>query len=57
MYEISEVKVFMGISLEEFMRMSPSDRCWATGCYTDDCICEICDHRFECSGYDDHEDD
>lgn len=37
--------------------MEPSDICWNTGSYIDDCICEICDHRFECSGYDDHEDD
>ena len=27
-------------------------KCWATGNYTDECDCEVCDHRFECSGYD-----
>lgn len=37
--------------------MHPSDICYATGNYTDDCVCEICDHRFECSGYNDDEDD
>lgn len=34
-----------------------SDLCWLTGVYTDDCICDFCDHRFECSGYDSSDDD
>ncbi len=33
----------------------PTDKCWETGEYTDDCICDFCDHKYECSGYD-HED-
>jgi hypothetical protein len=37
--------------------MYPSDICYATGNYTDDCVCEICDHRFECSGYNDDDED
>lgn len=31
--------------------MNPTDVCWETGNYTDDCICELCDHKDECSGY------
>ncbi len=31
--------------------MDPTDVCWETGNYTDDCICEFCDHKDECSGY------
>lgn len=30
--------------------MEPTELCWETGNYTDDC--EFCDHNFECSGYD-----
>lgn len=37
--------------------MNPSDLCWATGVYTGDCICDFCDHKFECSGYDSSDDD
>lgn len=39
--------------------LNPMERCWQTGLYTDDCICEECDHKYECSGYDgdDDEDD
>lgn len=36
--------------------MEVTDRCWETGEYTDDCICELCDHKDECSGYDDDDD-
>lgn len=31
--------------------MDPTDVCWETGNYTEDCICEFCDHKDECSGY------
>lgn len=31
--------------------MDPTDVCWETGNYTDDCECEFCDHKDECSGY------
>lgn len=37
---------------EEF----PTERCWETGNYTDDCNCEFCSHKHECSGYDGYED-
>lgn len=36
----------------EALRMEPTELCWETGNYTDDCDCELCDHNFECSGYD-----
>lgn len=32
--------------------MDPNELCWLTGNYTDECCCEICDHNYECSGYD-----
>lgn len=32
--------------------MEPTELCWETGNYTDDCDCEFCAHNFECSGYD-----
>lgn len=31
--------------------MSPNEFCWLTGNYTDDCDCEFCEHKQECSGY------
>lgn len=37
--------------------MEPSELCWQTRNYTDDCICEFYDHKHECSGYEDDEDD
>ena len=32
--------------------MNPTDLCWETGVFTDDCECEFCNHKEECSGYD-----
>ncbi len=37
--------------------MTPTDLCWKTGVYTDDCDCEFCDHKHECSGYENHDED
>lgn len=34
--------------------MYPTDLCWQTGRYTDDSICEFCDHKEECSGCEDN---
>lgn len=31
--------------------MDANELCWETGNYSDDCICELCDHQHECSGY------
>lgn len=36
--------------------MDDTEKCWNTGEYTDNCICELCDHKDECSGYEDHDD-
>lgn len=36
--------------------MDATERCWETGEYTDDCICELCDHKDGCSGYEDDDD-
>lgn len=35
--------------------MYPTELCWHTGNYTDDCECEFCEHKDECSGYEDHD--
>ena len=37
--------------------MNPTELCWQTGEYSDACICDFCDHKNECSGYDSHDDD
>lgn len=37
--------------------MYPTDLCLETGEYTDDCCCDFCTHREECSGYDGEDDD
>lgn len=29
--------------------MSPTELCWQTGDYTDECYCEFCEHSDECS--------
>ena len=31
--------------------MTQTDICWQTGNYTDECDCEFCSHKQECSGY------
>lgn len=36
--------------------MEATERCWETGEYNDDCICEFCNHKDECSGYEDDDD-
>lgn len=43
---------------EYFNDVEATERCYETGEYTDDCDCEMCDHRFDCSDYegDDWED-
>ena len=33
--------------------MSPTELCWQTGDYTDECYCEFCEHSDECSGSED----
>lgn len=35
---------------DDFMAY-PTDVCWETGVFTDDCECEFCSHKEECSGY------
>lgn len=37
--------------------MYPTNLCWETGKFTDDCCCDFCEHREECSGYDKNDDD
>lgn len=46
---------------DEFMQkddlLMPTELCWQTGNFTDDCECELCDHKEECSGYEDDDED
>ena len=37
--------------------MNPNEFCWQTGNYTGNCDCELCSHKYECSGYDGEEDE
>ncbi len=37
--------------------MNSNDTCWETGNYTDDCDCDLCEHRYECSGYNEEDDE
>ena len=36
--------------------MLPTEICWETGNYSDNCNCDFCEHKSECSGYEDHDD-
>jgi len=27
---------------------TPNDLCWSTGVYTDNCMCEVCEHFDDC---------
>lgn len=33
----------------------PTELCWQTGVFSDDCECEFCDHKEECSGYEEND--
>lgn len=35
----------------------PTEQCWLTGNYTDDCECEFCAHKSECGGYNNNDED
>lgn len=37
--------------------MYPTELCWLTGSFEDNCECEFCEHKYECSGYEDDEDE
>ena len=37
--------------------MDYNEICWKTGDYSDECFCEFCEHKHECSGYTDDNDD
>jgi hypothetical protein len=40
------------------MNIDYCELCWQTGIFTEDaCICDFCNHRFDCSGYDKSDDD
>ena len=36
--------------------MSSNELCWESGEFNDNCDCECCEHKSECSGYEDHDD-
>lgn len=33
-----------------------TENCWITGMYTDDCDCEFCEHKHECSASNEEDD-
>ena len=43
--------------LSAFNSIDHEEECWETGNYSDLCICEMCPHKDECSGYDKEEDE
>ena len=34
-----------------------NENCWTNGTYNDNCFCEVCEHRYECSGSDADDDE
>ena len=48
--DIEEIKQYLS-DIEQ------TEYCWETGEYTDECDCEMCEHKFECSGYESDDDD
>ena len=38
------------------MEDDPTEVCWQTGQYNDDCICDLCIHKYECGGYEGDDD-
>lgn len=47
------VSIFAG---SEATDVNPTEKCWQTGAYSDDCECEFRAHKHECSGYDGEDD-
>ena len=37
--------------VENLDTLRPTEKCWLTGNFTGDEICDFCDHKHECSGY------
>ena len=35
--------------MKEDKDLFPTEKCWRTGIYTDECNCDFCEHQFECS--------
>ena len=47
----------IGDSIKPYIDTQATEICWRTGVYSDDCICDECMHREECSGHDNDDDD
>ena len=37
--------------------MLPTEKCWISGEFTDECNCDFCEHKYECSGADENYDE
>ncbi len=37
--------------------MYPTEICWQMGLYTDECICDFCEHKYECGGFSDEDEE
>lgn len=37
--------------------MYPTEICWQMGLYTDECICDFCEHKYECGGFSDSDEE
>lgn len=48
---ITDPKLLLAISEAKITVDQKNELCWSTGNYTDECDCELCMHKHECSGY------
>ena len=55
--DVQEYEFCPSCSASMVEEISSEEKCWSTGEYTDDCICETCNHAYECSGSNIKEDD
>lgn len=44
-------------NLDELKKVEPEEYCWKTGHYLTSCDCDMCDHKYDCSGYEGEDDD
>lgn len=52
---INDPKLLQALSEAKRTVEQNNDLCWSTGNYTDECDCEFCSHKHECSGYEGEE--
>ena len=43
--------------MKDDKNLYPTEKCWMTGNFTDDCNCDFCEHKIECSGFNNEEEE